>query len=523
MSKGPRRRDRGRIKLGAETLESREMLFGPDAFGYTATAIDFDFEDISATGVATLSGIDDSFVTLGPAVLEGFDFSLYEQDYTSVSYSSNGLITFDAGVTDWSNTDLTTFPSQAAIAPLWDDLVTFDGGAVYWDVRGDADDQRLIIQWDNVAYINNASDDRITFQAVLSEIDDSVRFNYLDITTVGDSRSEGASATVGIKDAGSTAALVDQLVPSVNAGPNEFVGPLQSTLISRASTDPVLPNFEPIDPLGSLVYGSEVRGVFETLGDDDTITIDVAQGQDLAVLVETETPGAAVLRDPFGEIVPGGAAVLLGEPALLTTPAPTVDGVYTLELFANPEFSGVYDVTALLNADFERETFGGVANDLLGAAEDLEFVVVSPSVDPLPVGPIRRTGVMGELAGPTDQEDWYRFSLSEDQSSTTVVTPLDGPETPLVELYVDTAMLPGDFNADGVVDLIDYTVMYDSMGSATPMPNDPTPAQVGSDDYDTWIANFGLTTADITPQLELVAAGIGVGDGQRIVDFVAPA
>ncbi|WP_442481428.1 hypothetical protein [Aeoliella sp. SH292] len=55
--------------------------------------------------------------------------------------------------------------------------------------------------------------------------------------------------------------------------------------------------------------------------------------------------------------------------------------------------------------------------------------------------------------------------------------------------------LPGDYNSDGLVDLADYTVWRDHLGSAAPHINDTTPWSVDSLDYQVWSANFGASTA----------------------------
>ena len=57
--------------------------------------------------------------------------------------------------------------------------------------------------------------------------------------------------------------------------------------------------------------------------------------------------------------------------------------------------------------------------------------------------------------------------------------------------------LVGDYNDDGVVDLADYPVWRDNLGSTTAnLPNDLTPAIVDDLDYDAWKANFGATSGN---------------------------
>ena len=87
---------------------------------------------------------------------------------------------------DGDNIDLTDFPPQAAIAAFWEDLITGSGDreAVFWEVRGSGDDQRLIIQWNSVhlAGAFGIAQGPLNFQAVLSERDNSIQFNYQTVT-----------------------------------------------------------------------------------------------------------------------------------------------------------------------------------------------------------------------------------------------------------------------------------------------------------------------------------------------------
>ena len=60
--------------------------------------------------------------------------------------------------------------------------------------------------------------------------------------------------------------------------------------------------------------------------------------------------------------------------------------------------------------------------------------------------------------------------------------------------YLDDAVLPGDYNGDGMVNAADYTVWRNLLGSNTQLQNEGpgvTPGAVTSHDYTTWRANFG--------------------------------
>jgi hypothetical protein len=54
-----------------------------------------------------------------------------------------------------------------------------------------------------------------------------------------------------------------------------------------------------------------------------------------------------------------------------------------------------------------------------------------------------------------------------------------------------TAVVPGDYNGNGVVDAADYTTYRDALGTNTTLPNDTTPGSVTTADYAVWQTNFG--------------------------------
>ncbi|MGI9456256.1 MAG: LamG-like jellyroll fold domain-containing protein [Aeoliella sp.] len=57
-------------------------------------------------------------------------------------------------------------------------------------------------------------------------------------------------------------------------------------------------------------------------------------------------------------------------------------------------------------------------------------------------------------------------------------------------------VLSGDYNDDGVVNVVDYTVWRDNLGSSVILPGDITPGVVDVTDYNVWLLNFGLTSVN---------------------------
>jgi subtilisin family serine protease len=223
---------------------------GPDAFGYEACRVPFEWSDISETGtpILTTTEDDDEEVLLRRKDLSGFQFSFYGQTYDQIIIGGNGQLTFEWDRRSGSvrnnsptNTDLSTqnTPAVATIAPFWDDLeIVGPEAAVYWDVQGSGSDQQLVIQFHKVRFWGSPEPGDISFQVILSEGDGTIRVNYLDL----DSEQPGAggtSATVGIKDV-SDADYNPQtrLLLSYDEGPNDWVGSQQSTMFGLGLTDP---------------------------------------------------------------------------------------------------------------------------------------------------------------------------------------------------------------------------------------------------------------------------------------------
>ena len=209
--------------------------------GYGASAASFAFENISTTGTAiSFSDLDDGATTI-PI---GFNFSMFSTIYTNLYVSTNGFITFGSAYTSspYVNTDLTSSPSQAAIAPFWDDL--YDTGAadskIVYQLLGSGSTTHLVIQWNNVSYYDDSTrSGGLTFEAVLN-IDGSVRFNYQSLATShnGGTHDLGISATTGIKDAGTQGS--NRLLSMYNNGPTALVNSGKSVVIAPLAPTPDL-------------------------------------------------------------------------------------------------------------------------------------------------------------------------------------------------------------------------------------------------------------------------------------------
>ncbi len=179
---------------------------GPDAFGYTGTALSSQFVDISSTGTDSLQGDRNSTEQI--TWTTGFTFTFYGTTYSSGSLfvSSNGLITFGSANRSSTSQQLNSLqaPSQATIAPFWDSLVV-SGGAnsgVFLELLGSGSNQELVVQWNQCSVHNGNQTGMLTFEAILNA-NGTIEFNYESLNT-GDSHANGADASVGIKAPGTS-------------------------------------------------------------------------------------------------------------------------------------------------------------------------------------------------------------------------------------------------------------------------------------------------------------------------------
>jgi hypothetical protein len=143
-----------------------------------------------------------------PVDLGANQFNFYGTTYSGASSlfaSSNGLITFGAGNAAFANGNIAFTPDQPAIAPLWTDWLKFTGGPMLMGEL-DAANNRLILQWDQIFHFlgNGPATFQVVLQLNTGATPGAITVNYMSIDT-GDQYANGATSTVGIKDAGNPA------------------------------------------------------------------------------------------------------------------------------------------------------------------------------------------------------------------------------------------------------------------------------------------------------------------------------
>ncbi len=376
---------------------------------YSAAATTFAFDNISSTGTTVSFPTNDDDATQIPI---GFSFPMYGVAYTNVFVSTNGLLTFGAANTAQTNADLTSSPSQAAIAPFWDDLVVSGSSAtkVVYQVLGTGAATKLVVLWNNVSFYNDSSKSGgVTFEAELG-INGSIRFNYQTLNTGRNNGANdlGASATAGIKDAGTQG--TSRLLLMFNNGPTTLINNSTSVVISPAAT-----------------ATSDFYSFTAAAGETDTLVVAAQFTANLNL----------DLLNASGSVIASATTGPTNLTAAISQSTFPAAGTYYLRVSGDANVP--YSVVVTRSAAFDLEP-----NDTFAAPQSL-----APTTG----------GVLGYVVGgSTPNEDWYSINVTGEQTlNLTTFTPGDGTGefsntlAPRIQLYSPSNVLlaTGTVLADG--------------------------------------------------------------------------
>ncbi|HEV2947519.1 MAG TPA: IPT/TIG domain-containing protein, partial [Gemmataceae bacterium] len=201
------------VRPQLEQLEDRVLL------NYDFGSTPFQWVELNGDPTATnLIGFVNQGNYANPIDLGSNTINFYGNIFggaTGIWASSNGLITFGNGNSDFRNGDLMTDPGQAAMAPLWSSYFKYDeptGPMVLSKI--DTLNNRLIIEWNQVHDYVTYNNGSLTFEAIIQlntgATPGNIVFNYLQLDYF-----LGSGASVGIKDGGTQGP--NAVVISVNA------------------------------------------------------------------------------------------------------------------------------------------------------------------------------------------------------------------------------------------------------------------------------------------------------------------
>ncbi|MDD4877825.1 MAG: LamG domain-containing protein [Candidatus Nanoarchaeia archaeon] len=194
------------VGMPALTNKSVVSFYGPTV-NYNANRqpfnMSYEWEEINTTGTALYFPNKARGGNYTPL---GFNFSFYGNTYTSINVTTEGYMTFDltSAISETNYFIPSTDGPESVIAPWWDDFNSSGSnnqGNVYVKTAGVAPYRRFIAEWHEVAN-GSGGFGNITFQAILYETTNNIRFNYYDAyykASVEDG-NYGETATIGIED-----------------------------------------------------------------------------------------------------------------------------------------------------------------------------------------------------------------------------------------------------------------------------------------------------------------------------------
>ena len=101
----------------------------------------------------------------------GFNFDFFGNTYSNFYVTSNGLVMFGSGTTQYTNTNIPysrPWEPDNYIAPFWDDLIIHSTGDIMYQTIGTAPNRKLVVQFSNMSFW--ASDVLLgTIQVILYE------------------------------------------------------------------------------------------------------------------------------------------------------------------------------------------------------------------------------------------------------------------------------------------------------------------------------------------------------------------
>ncbi|MFT6241159.1 MAG: hypothetical protein ACJAQT_003255 [Akkermansiaceae bacterium] len=170
---------------------------GSDNFGYKSTTgtpangLSLDPTEDGVVTLASLSGDDTS-----QAVNIGFPFSFYDQVYTSLSASTNGLLVFGDRSSAYSPASIssTGFPNNY-IAAFWTDLFKRDTvSTILYATRGSTPNRVFVIEYNDMQEFSNTAA-RVSFQVLLYEGSNAIEIQFKKVEGLSGDRN----ITVGIE------------------------------------------------------------------------------------------------------------------------------------------------------------------------------------------------------------------------------------------------------------------------------------------------------------------------------------
>lgn len=195
------------LTLVMTSENSRASVGGFDGWGYYYVdnqapdpTITYNWIDTTAGGTVIWPHPDDD--EFGPFRI-GFPFVFYGNVYSEFCIGNNGAITFNTQPTCeniWAGNSPIPTPGEPdnLVAPFWDDL--FEQSEIRYLVQGNAPYRTMVVEWYRVDVLPLPGFEDVTFELVLYETTNVIRFQYFETFYNDPTIDYGASATAGIEN-----------------------------------------------------------------------------------------------------------------------------------------------------------------------------------------------------------------------------------------------------------------------------------------------------------------------------------
>lgn len=172
------------------------------------------------------------------------------------------------------------------------------------------------------------------------------------------------------------------------------------------------PSATPVEPLGGLVYSTELNASIDGPGVVETLHINLDPGQSFSVLLDAEDSlrSSFSVLDPEGQVIAEETQREPGAPLFIQSIEAEQAGQYSILVGGEENSVGAFSASLLINGIFEQEAHGGTTNDGIPEAQYLPLIDLHNTTASI-------ASVVG-TASPTDavssvSEDFESGELSE--------------------------------------------------------------------------------------------------------------
>lgn len=356
---------------------------GPDHFGYTWS----DTQPFVWIDALTNSGLvgDDAFKLFDI----GFSFKFYENTYTQLYASTNGLITFGTGSTRYTNQPIPQVGSpDNYIAPFWSELAVgapWNSGHI--DTLNGPD--YFVVEWENVT--RRGGSDLMTFEAILYANGDictqyKLMQGTVNVATVGIEDPDGYDGLEYLYNEPGIGSLVNTkplcfLRPGADARV-KIIPPYQSSFIMGGESQFQV-NLRNTGEEGTDTYDITTAvtgspwtvGLYDMDGNSIVDTGPVDQGSSTSIVVKLQASSGAVAGDYAQVLLTARSSLNTAQFAQVTLQS-AVPAPYT-QLFADSETGMNFEVLqpdSLLSMNVIGN-FTGNAQNMAALSEGFYFIV----------------------------------------------------------------------------------------------------------------------------------------------------